>query len=91
MFIGVMTNGIFAMIFLAAFQTRKVWAWADHVLFWGMNIGLVGFVVGLITQEAVLKRIFSPIMGVSILLGIAAYSLRLYYLTREVSARTAIK
>jgi len=81
-FIGVMTNGLFAMIFLAGVSQRSVWAWSDHVLFWGMNIGLVGFVVGLITQEAAIKRIFSPIMGASILIAIAAYSLRLYYTSK---------
>ncbi len=85
-FIGVMTNGLFALIYLATVSQRSILAWSDHVLFWGMNIGLVGFVVGLITQEAVIKRIFSPIMGASILLAMVAYSLRLYYTSSKAKA-----
>jgi hypothetical protein len=88
-FIGVMTNGLFAMIYLVTVSQRSVWAWSDHLLFWGMNIGLVGFVVGLITQEAVIKRIFSPIMGASILLAIIAYSLRLYYTSKAEKPRSS--
>lgn len=42
-----------------------------------MNVSLVGFVVGLILQEAIIKRIFTPIMGASILLTILVYTIRL--------------
>ena len=45
--------------------------------FFGVNVGLLGFVVGLMTQETVLKRIFAPIMGASILIVMAVFALRL--------------
>jgi hypothetical protein len=32
-----------------------------------MNVGLVGFVIGLILQAPALKRGFSPVMGLGIL------------------------
>lgn len=77
MFIGVMNNGLFGLVYEAARARRSFWPWADHLLFWGMNAGLVGFVVGLIRQEALLKQIFTPIMGASILLVMLAYTIRL--------------
>ncbi len=76
-YMGVMTNGLFALIYEMSRARRGFWPWADHVLFWGMNVGLVGFVVGLIQQEAILKQIFTPIMGGSILLGLLTYTIRL--------------
>lgn len=42
----------------------------EEILPYLLNIGVVGFLVGLITESAVLKRIFTPILGVAILYGI---------------------
>ena len=83
MFIGVLTNGLFGLAHEAAGRRRSFWPWADHVLFWGMNAGLVGFVVGLIMQEAIVKQVFTPIMGASILLGMLTYTVRLQTGTSE--------
>jgi hypothetical protein len=77
-FIGMMTNGLFGLVYEASHEQRSFWSWVDHLLFWGMNIGMVGFVVGLIRQSADIKRIFTPIMGVSILVAIVTYTIRLY-------------
>jgi len=76
-FIGVMTYGLFGMIYEASRERRSFWPWADHVLFWGVSVGLVGFVTGLVLQEATFKQLFTPIMGVSILLAMLTYSVRL--------------
>ncbi len=76
-FIGVMSNGLFGLVYEASRAKRSFLPWVDHVLFWGMNVGLVGFVVGLILQEAVIKQIFTPIMGTSILLTMLVYTIRL--------------
>lgn len=76
-FIGVMTNALFGLVYEMARPQRTFWPWADHLLFWGMNIGLVGFVVGLMLEEAVLKRMFTPLMGASILVAILTYTIRL--------------
>lgn len=78
MFIGVMTNALFGILYDATAERQTIWPWADHVLFWGMNIGLVGFLVALLTDVRSLERIFTPIMGLSILLGIGVYFTRLF-------------
>ncbi len=77
MFIGVMTNGLFGLVFEATSERRGFWPWADHVLFWGMNIGIVGFVTGLAQKSAIIKQVFSPIMGIAILIAIVTYTVRL--------------
>jgi hypothetical protein len=87
MFIGVMTNGLFGLVNEVAADpsttpgsaqgARRLWPWADHALFWGMNVGAVGFVVGLAQKSALIKQTFSPIMGTAILIAIVVYTLRL--------------
>jgi hypothetical protein len=72
MFIGVMTNVLFGVLAanLSASARRRI---ADRILQWGVNIGIAGFGVGLITRTAALKRTFTPIMGLALLVGIGAY------------------
>jgi hypothetical protein len=78
-FVGVMTNALFGLIMAATETTeeRQFWPWADNVLFWGMNIGALGFIITLLTNFLVLERLFTPIMGLSILLGLLTYAIRL--------------
>lgn len=71
MFIGVMTNIVFGV--LAARLSSARTAVANKVLWWGANIGLVGFALGLITTTALLKQIFAPIMGLSLLFALVVY------------------
>lgn len=77
MFIGVMTNVLMGLVYEAAHERRSLWPWADHVIFWAMNIGMVGFVVGLIQDSAAIKQIFSPVMGIGILAAIVTFTARL--------------
>lgn len=72
-FIGVMANAIFGLLLLAVGTASFRGRMLAHVTFWGVNIGLVGFLVGLITETALLKQIFTPIMGASILVAIAVF------------------
>lgn len=74
-FIGMMTNAIFAMLMAATIGQRgnKV----DQAVFILVNVGIIGFVAGLLFDVTVLKRIFTPIMGTGLLLGLAVYALRL--------------
>jgi hypothetical protein len=76
-FVGVMTNAIFGLIHDATQERRTLWPWAEDVLFWGMNIGVTGFLIALLSGVLVLEKIFTPIMGVSILLGLLTYGLRM--------------
>ena len=71
MFVGVMTNVAFGVL-ASRLDTQRT-ALANRVLWWGVPIGLTGFAIGLITTEDIPKRIFTPIMGVSLLFALAVY------------------
>ena len=75
MFIGVMTNVLFGVLALLVTTPRT--RLANRVLWWGVNIGIVGFALGLLTTTDVLKQIFAPTMGISLLVGLAIYLLAL--------------
>ncbi len=68
-FIMVMTNLIFAMMATASLVSDT----ANRLIFWGANTGVLGFAVGLFTENATLKRIFTPILGAALLFGIYTY------------------
>jgi hypothetical protein len=68
-FIMVMTNLIFAMMATVSAVSES----ANRLIFWGANTGVLGFAVGLFTENATLKRIFTPILGVALLYGIYTY------------------
>lgn len=74
-FIGMMTNAIFAMLMAATIGRRG--NRVDQAVFILVNIGIIGFVVGLLFDVTAMKRIFTPIMGTGLLLGLATYALRL--------------
>ena len=68
-FVGVMamvTYGLVAEATLPS-QRREWWVLA------GMNAGLAFFIVGLLLDEPVLKRIGTPILGIALLVGIWLY------------------
>src|SRR3990172_487589 len=75
-FVGVMTNAIFGLLFASTGARQTFWSWADHVVFAGMDVGLIGFVLGLAAESVTLKQVFSPVMGVSILLGLFVCAVR---------------
>jgi hypothetical protein len=68
-FIMAVTNLIFAMMATASLVSDSV----NRVIYWGANIGVAGFAIGLFTESATLKRIFTPILGVALLYGIYSY------------------
>ncbi|HSO29782.1 MAG TPA: hypothetical protein VLS28_07745 [Candidatus Sulfomarinibacteraceae bacterium] len=82
-FVGVMTNAIFGLIFAATRDRSTFWPWADHAVFVGTNAGLIGFVVGLAAESGLLTQAFSPIMGASILLGLYVCAVRLLRAWRQ--------
>jgi len=84
-FVGLMTNLLFGAIMLFLADQPRPWAWADGVVFWGLNLGAAAFIVVLLTVgSGEGKAAFShpvaftaPIMGLSALLGIATLLFRL--------------
>lgn len=77
-FIGVMTNLVFALMAVFAGRADSPTPWVDHLVFWGVNLGLAVFAVGLIAESSEIKRIGSPVMGAAILLGLAVLAMRLW-------------
>jgi hypothetical protein len=77
-FIGVITNLMFGLLLLLTADQARRFPWAGQVIFWGVNVGLVIFLAGLIGDAAVLKRIGAPVMGVSLLFGLAVFASRLW-------------
>jgi hypothetical protein len=71
MFIGVMTNIMFGVLALRLTSPRV--ALANKVLWGGVNVGLAGFALGLLTTTSLLKQIFAPIMGLSLLFALVVY------------------
>lgn len=86
-FVGVMTNGILGLLLASTAARGAFWGWADHVVLVGLNVGLIGFVVGLAREDVTLKQVFSPVMGVSILLGLFVCAVRLLGVRRQGMAR----
>jgi hypothetical protein len=76
-FIGILTNAILGMLLVAASRRADLWTWADRLVFWGMNLGVIGFATGLLAEIAVIKRVATPVMGTAILLGLATVAMRL--------------
>jgi hypothetical protein len=84
-FIGVMTNTLFGMILFATAGGARIWPWADHLIFWGLNIGAASFILVLLTvgtgynagpfQHPVAYT--ASLMGVAALLGIVTLQQRL--------------
>jgi hypothetical protein len=77
MFIGVITNAVLALVWLATRDRVAVVPWADNVIVAAVNGGLILFAVGLIAEVTALKQIGTPIMGGGILLAIAVFTMRL--------------
>ncbi len=66
-FIGVMTNGILAVITMFR---RPVSSAIGHIVFVGVNLGLVGSLTGLLLDSAPIKEVSAPVLGLSILLAV---------------------
>ncbi len=68
-FLLVMTNIILGMMAATIVVSDRV----NHWVIAGVNIGAAGFIIGLLAQSDVLKRIFTPILGVALLWAIWTY------------------
>src|SRR2546426_2044175 len=84
-FVGLMTNVLFGALLGLMAGLPRVWPWADHVIFCGLNVGAAAFIavlvfVGTSAGSAAFSHpvaFAAPIMGLSVLLAIATFSLRL--------------
>lgn len=84
-FIGLMTNVLFGSILMLLAGGPRRWPWADDVVFWGLNVGALGFSAVLVfVGSGEGKQAFThpvafvaPIMGLAALLGVATLLMRL--------------
>ena len=76
-FIGVITNITFGLILTLTADRPLEAAWVRHLVFAGTNLGLLIFLIGLVADSSTIKEIGSPIMGVSLLVGLAVLARRL--------------
>jgi hypothetical protein len=60
-YIGVITNGALGLLSLLALSRAERSSWIGHLMFWGVNLGLLVFVIGLIVDTPELKRIGAPV------------------------------
>jgi hypothetical protein len=75
-YIGVVTNGALGVLSMLVLTRAQRSSWIGHLIFWGVNLGLLVFVIGLIVDTAELKRIGAPVMGVVLLLALAILAYR---------------
>jgi hypothetical protein len=76
---------LFGAILVLSADRPRTWPWADQLVFWGLNIGVIGFVAVLIVAGSGEGAkpfthpvsFIAPIMGLAALLGIATLSMRL--------------
>jgi len=84
MFVGLSTNVLFGALLTLLADRPRVWPWADHVIFWGLNVGAASFIavlifVGTSAGSAAFSHpvaFTAPIMGLSALLAIVTYEMR---------------
>lgn len=76
MFVGVLTNALFAL-HLVATAGRTRWPQLDGFVFVGMNAGLAVFVVALLAESTWMMRIATSVLGLAILAGLLDRTLAL--------------
>jgi hypothetical protein len=74
-YLGVITNIVLGLLSLLFLRGRAP-GWVTQVIFWGVNLGLLVFVIGLIVDTAEIKRIGAPLMGVTLILALALLAAR---------------
>jgi hypothetical protein len=77
-FIGVVTNLMLGLLIVLTRDRGDLWRWADQLIYWGVNVGLLIFIAGLVGDVVILKRIGAPLMGVALLLAVATFAQRLW-------------
>ena len=75
-YIGIVTNIVLGLLITLVLRAEVRRSWVGQLIFWGVNLGLLVFVIGLIVNTAQLKQIGAPLMGITLLasLGILAWT-----------------
>ena len=70
-YIGIITNIVLGLLTVLVLRAEVRRSWVGQLIFWGVNLGLLVFVVGLIMNTAEIKRIGAPVMGIALLASLA--------------------
>lgn len=70
-YIGIVTNIVLGLLVTLVLRAEVRRSWVGQLIFWGVNVGLLVFVIGLIVNTAQLKQIGAPLMGVALLASLA--------------------
>jgi Zn-dependent membrane protease YugP len=79
----VITNLVLGLLSILVLDQAARGSWISHLVFWGVNLGLLVFVVGLIVDTPEIKRIGAPVMGVTLLIALAILAMRAFSATAE--------
>lgn len=71
-FVGVIGNGLLGLAFGSGPTEATASARTEKVAFWAMNLGLIGFVLGLAGETTVATRAAAAVMGTGIVTGAVA-------------------
>ena len=66
------TNAMLAFVVFLSRRTSPP-SVVDDVVFWGLNIGVIGFVVALTAELPGLYLVFVPVMGVALLIAVGVH------------------
>ena len=88
-YIGVITNVVIGL--LSTLFLRGTAGWVAQVVFWGVNLGLAVFVIGLIVDTAELKRIGAPVMGITLLAALGFLASRMWGTEADVASLGAVE
>ncbi|MBA3687728.1 MAG: hypothetical protein H0W81_02655 [Chloroflexi bacterium] len=77
LFVGMVTNILFGLLFDLTRARREIWAWADHVIFWGVSLAVAAFTLAILFDVPDAFKFITPVLGISILIGIITYTMRL--------------
>jgi hypothetical protein len=85
LFVGMVTNILFGILFELNRERRSFWPWADHVVFWGVSAGALALTLTLLSDQDQFLPFVTPVLGLSLLTGIVTHFVRLS-MTSEVAA-----
>jgi hypothetical protein len=88
-FIAAMTNAMFAMLMAATVGQRG--GRADQVIYLAVNVGIIGFVIGLLADADPMKHAFTPILGLGLILALVTYAMRLFPELVPGASRTTVR
>jgi len=78
LFVGMVTNTLFGLLFDLNRSRRFILPWADHVVFWGISVSVAAFTLAILFRATGAYAFITPVLGLSILVGIVTHTIRLW-------------